>query len=166
MHTRNFLIAYTLWVIILFLLVLCAVGCTKTVKSVEYLTDTLHVTHERIDTIFVNHVRVDTINNLVFRHDSIYHRDSIFVHSRNDTVYIYKERWNTQFQIRHDTVYKHFTDTLVVFKTATQSDSTNHFSVDNHETVKVKRSWNWLSYFGFFCLLGGIALFFFFWQKK
>jgi uncharacterized protein YcfL len=43
-------------------------------------------------------IRVDTLRDSIFRTDSIYVLDSVFVMAKNDTII--KERWRTQIQYR------------------------------------------------------------------
>lgn len=43
-------------------------------------------------------IRVDTLRDSIFRTDSIYILDSVFVMAKNDTII--KERWRTQIQYR------------------------------------------------------------------
>ena len=54
----------------------------------------------------------NTSKEIITKHDSIYiyHRDSIFIKQKNDTVFI--EKWNTKIErlIKRDTVIK--TDTI------------------------------------------------------
>ena len=42
----------------------------------------------------------------VFQRDSILLHDSIYVKESGDSIYIYKERWNTKIVLKHDTLYK------------------------------------------------------------
>jgi len=59
------------------------------------------------DTVWQNHTA----------HDSIYVRDSVYVHewAAGDTVYLERTRWQTKFveRLRTDTVYKSRVDTVV-----------------------------------------------------
>ena len=87
--------------IILLTSIICSLGSCKHIEYVavpEYHTDTLYVSKTQ--------------------HDSIYVKDSIYVHewSKGDTVYIEQLRWQTKWRdrVRTDTVYKSHTDSVRV----------------------------------------------------
>ena len=91
-----------LLVILVVLICLLFVGCTKT----EYIT----VEKVRTDTLWQNHTK----------HDSIWVHDSIHVTDKGDTVRI--EKWHTKYveTEKHDTVYKARTDSVPVPYPVTQ----------------------------------------------
>jgi hypothetical protein len=86
----------------------------------------------------VNHVSTDTTKNIqtlqAITRDSvfIFKRDSIFIHAKNDTVFI--EKWRTEYQriIHHDTVHR--SDTVYQTKTDTLTET---------KTIEVKKPLNW-----------------------
>lgn len=49
--------------------------------------------------------------------DSIFERDSIYVHEKADTVYQYVEKWRTRYLYKTDTLYQVVRDTTVVKET-------------------------------------------------
>ena len=59
-------------------------------------------------------VRTEWRDRLAERRDSIYVHDSVYLHSRGDTVYL--ERWRTRFRdrLQRDTVYMHKVDSVYV----------------------------------------------------
>ena len=70
--------------IIILLIAIMASSCSP--RAIE----TIHV-H---DTTYIQKVQID----------SVYKRDSIYVHDKGDTVYIYKERWREKYKYLRDTV--------------------------------------------------------------
>ena len=146
------ILALIAWMFVLSVVYSILTGCTKTVKSVEYHYDTLTVYHEKKDTVVINTHKTDTIHEMSHHTDSVYVRDSVFVVQRSDTVYYYKERWNNNVQLRHDTLYKHHTDTLYIYKTIVQRDTVYHAIDDGNVVVKEKAKWNWLSWVGLMCI--------------
>ena len=144
--------------VLLFVLsvILSLIGCTKTVRSVEHYTDTLTVVHERTDTVVVQSYKTDTVHEYTHKSDSVYVRDSVYVIQMHDTLYYYKERWNNSVQLKHDTVYKHHVDTLIVYKYIQTADTANHSIDSNNMVVKEKKSWNWLSWVGLSCIVGSL----------
>lgn len=56
------------------------------------------------DSIYINKVQVD----------SVYHRDSIYVVDKGDTVFIYKDRYTYKYKDRTDTLYVTNTDSIQV----------------------------------------------------
>ena len=60
-------------------------------------------------------IRVDTLRDSIFRTDSIYVLDSVFVMAKNDTII--KERWRTQIQYRDRWHEVATTDTITKFVT-------------------------------------------------
>lgn len=150
-----------LYVILLMLLLcfayFCIAGCNRTVKNVvtthdtiievHFLHDTTNVQHTARDTVYVGHR--DTIRTYKVYHDSILVRDSVYVKEKGDSVYIYKEKWNTRVDIRHDTVYKAkadtvykcITDTQYIYRAVSSADSLKQSTDKQHEIVKQKRFW-------------------------
>ena len=139
----------------LLIVVLCFVSCTKTVKTNTETHDKLHVakTHTDTlisyqsarDTVYLSHT--DTVYKTDVRHDSIVTKDSVFVRERNDSVYVYKERWNTKivavrdtiYRSRTDTVYRNLIDTVTVYKTINNTDTINHLRDYTKSEVKEKK---------------------------
>lgn len=68
----------------------------------------------RMQYVPVQSIQTDSI--YIYRHtrDSIYHRDSIYVLQRNDTVYINKYKYLFVDKAVHDTLYIERTDTIRV----------------------------------------------------
>lgn len=140
------------WFFAIIVLSMLLFGCTKTVKSVSEVTDTLYVSKQQtvrhdsithsVDTIYLH--KIDTLLKTDVRHDSIVMRDSVYIRERGDSVYVYREKWNTKVDVRHDTVYHSKTDTVYRHKTDTiyiysqQSASDTIKSVSNETTTKVK----------------------------
>lgn len=56
------------------------------------------------DSIYINKVQVD----------SVYHRDSIYVVDKGDTVFLYKDRYIYKYKDRTDTLYITNTDSIQV----------------------------------------------------
>lgn len=56
------------------------------------------------DSIYINKVQVD----------SVYHRDSIYVVDKGDTVFLYKDRYIYKYKDRTDTLYVTKTDSIQV----------------------------------------------------
>ena len=83
-----------LLVVLFVLFLLC--GC----RSVKYVPVETVVT----DTTYINKVH----------RDSIYQRDSIYVHDRGDTVTIYRDRYLFVDKAVHDTLYINRTDSIRV----------------------------------------------------
>ena len=82
---------------ILLMLLLLSTGC----RSIQY------VPVEKVHTEYVN------------RTDSIYVKDSVFIHEKkvNDTIFIDRGRVQTKYVSKHDTINK--TDTIPIVKTVT-----------------------------------------------
>jgi PBP1b-binding outer membrane lipoprotein LpoB len=66
-------------------------------------------------TEYINNTEENTVSKIEYRdrfvHDSIYVRDSIYVHVKGDTIFNYIEKLNTRIVYKTDTIIK--TDTLV-----------------------------------------------------
>lgn len=78
------------------ILVICCMGC----RSVQYVPEDSF----RLDSVYINR----------FHTDSIYCRDSIFVHDRGDTVTVFKDRYIYKSLTRKDTLYISKTDSVSV----------------------------------------------------
>lgn len=156
------------------------VSCTKTVKNVVEKHDTTYVVSHDVDTFkqqssktdTIYKVRTDTIHEYNVYRDSILVKDSIYIKEKNDTLYIYKEKWNTRIIEKHDTLYKAKVDTLyktksdtvVIYRFREKNDSLYHNSSQDELVVKEKSTgWKvWLKLGGLFLLIfGGLWL----WQK-
>ena len=137
-------------------------GCSRTVKSVTEVHDTTEVTRHRTDTTervsartdTVKELRTDTVREISEKHDSVHVRDSVFVREKGDSVYIYKEKWNTKIVTIYDTVKEKSrdtvrvtrTDTLVVYRYVETDDSSRQVKDSDNKEVKEKRSsfsWFW-----------------------
>ena len=77
-------------------LVLAICSC----RSVKYVP----VEMVKHDSIYINKVQVD----------SVYHRDSIYVVDKGDTVFLYKDRYIYKYKDRTDTLYVTNTDSIHV----------------------------------------------------
>lgn len=69
-------------------------------RSVKYVP----VETVKHDSIYINKVQVD----------SVYHRDSIYVVDKGDTVFLYKDRYIYKYKDRTDTLYVTKTDSIQV----------------------------------------------------
>lgn len=189
LRNNNFVILIPL-IVVLVWLSFCFVSCNRTVKKVTEVRDTLHVYHQQTDSSLIEHVgqnieltkeqdsfvhiAKDTIIKTIFQRDSILLHDSIYVKEKGDSVYIYKERWNTKIVLKYDTLYKLKTDTvlkfrtdtliknnvdtLVVFKYINNKDSLYSSKENNKEILKEKKRYSWLKVVGallflYICLL-------------
>lgn len=167
------IIVIIIWMFILSVIYTLVTGCTKTIKNVVEVHDTTYVTQHHTDTLLqtivktdtIKSSRTDTIHEFKVVRDSLVVRDSIFVKEKGDTIYIYKERWNTHYlnndntnnKILHDTIWSHSHDTIYLYRSITDADTTNHTSISNHEVVKQKKSWTWLKISGWLIGIFGIA---------
>lgn len=77
-------------------LVLAICSC----RSVKYVP----VETIKHDSIYINKIQVD----------SVYHRDSIYVVDKGDTVFLYKDRYIYKYKDRTDTLYVTNTDSIQV----------------------------------------------------
>lgn len=165
------LLCMLLWAIVYNMLT----SCTKTAQKLVETHDTVYVERQSTDstvvqqrasdTVFV--ARTDTFVKTDVRRDSIVVKDSVYVREKGDSVYIYKEKWRTKVDIRHDTVFKartdtvyqSKTDTLTVYRFIERRDSTDISSSDREKVVKERRTFGWLKALGVFVLIfGGVAL--------
>lgn len=110
-------------IIILLVSAICLGGC----KSVEYVP--------------VPEVHTDTLYISKTKHDSIYVKDSIYVHEwvKGDTVYIEQLRWQTKWRerLRTDTIRESRVDSVAV----------------PYPVERVKTKTNYSGWFAFFALL-------------
>lgn len=168
--------------------VYCLVSCTKTVSEVVEKKDTVYVDHAERDSFGLYHngsmvtdasfrdssLRVvhDTVEKVAVQKDSVFVRDSVHVREKGDSVYVYKERWNTRLVVSHDTVLKVRTDTVMRMVTDTvlvvvkdtvrvwnhlaKADSTYMSKQDNEKVVKEKRGVPWLKILGTLLFLSGV----------
>ena len=91
--------------IIIVALILCSCGPTKYVP-VETI---------KIDTLYIAKLKVD----------SIYHRDSVYVETKGDSVTIYKEKYITKIEQLHDTIRSYGVDTVRIVITPSSESSKN-----------------------------------------
>lgn len=89
-------IIYVMKWIYCFLLISVFSSC----NSVKYVP----VETVKHDSIYINKVQVD----------SVYHRDSIYVVDKGDTVFTYKDRYTYKYKDRTDTLYVTNTDSIQV----------------------------------------------------
>lgn len=71
-------------------------GC----KSIQYVP----VETIKVDTTYISQIKID----------SIYHRDSIYVEHKGDTVYLSKYKYLYKYIEKHDTLWREKTDTIQV----------------------------------------------------
>lgn len=71
-------------------------GC----KSIQYVP----VETTKRDTTYISQIKID----------SIYHRDSIYVERKGDTVYLSKYKYLYKYIEKHDTLWREKTDTIQV----------------------------------------------------
>ena len=174
------------------ILVSFAAGCTKTVKDIVTTNDTIisnihkkdssgnYVSKKdsviiiKTDTVYKS--KTDTVYEVKYKQDSIWVRDSIFVKEKNDTVFYYKEKWNTKiiqlrdtvyksktdtvYRVKSDTVYKEKNDTVVIYRFI-ERDSSTYQSSDKSE-VKVKKKLSlkgWILYPLIILMIGAAVIF-------
>ena len=174
----------TIILLLLFMLLLAVVisivGCTRTTQKVTETHDTLFVGKSNNDTTLIKHlmqnketliqhdtvlkVQKDTVLKSITKKDSIIVRDSVFVKEKGDSVWVYKEHWNTKIIELHDTVhnsrtdtayqintnatFKLKTDTLVVYKFIERNDSVYGARSGKSKVVKENRTLSWLKLLG------------------
>lgn len=83
-------------IIVLILLAIMLYGC----KSTQYVP----VETIKRDTTYISQIKID----------SIYHRDSIYVEHKGDTVYLSKYKYLYKYIEKHDTLWREKTDTIQV----------------------------------------------------
>lgn len=178
-----------LFFMLLMMMAWCLSGCTRTVSEVVEKKDTVYVDHAERDSSGLYHngsmvtdasfrdssLRVvhDTVEKVAVQKDSVFVRDSVHVREKGDSVYVYKERWNTRLVVSHDTVLKVRTDTVMKIVTDTvlvvvkdtvrtwdhsaKDDSTFVSKQDNEKVVKEKRDVPWLKILGALLFLSGVV---------
>ena len=161
------LLCMLVWAVIYNLLT----SCTRTVEKSLVTHDTVFVAHHTADTANTQHkasdtvyvAKTDTFSKTEVRRDSVVIRDSVFVREMGDTLYIYKEKWRTKIDIKHDTVYKSKTDTVwqsktdtvVVYRSMERQDSTYQSKTDKEKQIKERRTLGWLKVLGVLALVFG-----------
>lgn len=83
-------------IIVLILLAIMLYSC----KSIQYVP----VETIKRDTTYISQIKID----------SIYHRDSIYVEHKGDTVYLSKYKYLYKYIEKHDTLWREKTDTIQV----------------------------------------------------
>ena len=83
-------------IIIIAIVALCFSAC----KSIKYVP----VETVKVDTTYISQTKID----------SIYHRDSIYVEHKGDTVYLSKYKYLYKYIEKHDTLWREKTDTIQV----------------------------------------------------
>ena len=83
-------------IIIIAIAALCLSAC----KSIKYVP----VETIKVDTTYISQIKID----------SIYHRDSIYVEHKGDTVYLSKYKYLYKYIEKHDTLWREKTDTIQV----------------------------------------------------
>ena len=146
-------------------------SCTRTVEKSVVTHDTVFVAYHTADTTNTQHkasdtvylAKTDTFTKTEVRRNSVFVRDSVFVREKGDSVFIYKEKWRTRIDVRHDTIYKAKTDTVGQSKTDTvtiyrfveRNDSAYQSKSDKEKVVKERRTLGWLKVLGVFALVLG-----------
>lgn len=181
-----------LYFILLTVIVSFSAGCTRTVKDIVTTNDTIiSNTHEKdssdnyvskkdsvviIKTDTVYESKTDTVYEVKYKQDSICVRDSIFVKEKNDTVFYYKEKWNTKivqlrdtvyksrtdtvYRTKSDTVYRENNDTVVIYRFIDRDSNTYQSSEKNEVKVKKKLSLNgWVLYPLIILMIGAAVIF-------
>ena len=83
-------------IIIITIAALCLSAC----KSIKYVP----VETIKVDTTYISQIKID----------SIYHRDSIYVEHKGDTVYLSKYKYLYKYIEKHDTLWREKVDTIQV----------------------------------------------------
>jgi hypothetical protein len=83
-------------IIIIAIVALCLSAC----KSIKYVP----VETVKVDTTYISQTKID----------SIYHRDSIYVEHKGDTVYLSKYKYLYKYIEKHDTLWREKIDTIQV----------------------------------------------------
>ena len=136
-------------------------SCTKTTQKLVTTHDTVYVAHSLIDSTYESNSahekdftsKTDTIIKTDIRHDTITLRDSVYVREKGDSLYIYKEKWRTKIDIRHDTIlkvktdtlYRTRTDTLTIIRYTDRTDSAYTASHNSQKQVRQRRTFPWWS---------------------
>ena len=131
----------------------CAAGIMKMLAITILLTSIICLLGgcKHIEYVTVPEVHTDTLYISKTQHDSIYVKDSIYVHewTKGDTVYVEQLRWQTKWRerLRTDTVRELRVDSVAV----------------PYEVIKTKT--NYSGWFAFFALLIVGAGAWFIWRK-
>ena len=104
---------------------------------------------KHIEYVTVPELHTDTLYVSKTQHDSVYVKDSIYVHewAKGDTVYVERLQWQTRWRerVRIDTVYRSRTDSVAV-----------PYRV---EVAKTKTNYSgWFAFFGLLAVGGGAVL--------
>lgn len=83
-------------IIIIAIAALCLSAC----KSIRYVP----VETIKVDTTYISQIKID----------SVYHRDSIYVEHKGDTVYLSKYKYLYKYIEKHDTLWREKTDTIQI----------------------------------------------------
>lgn len=159
------LLCMLVWAVIYNLLTSCTRTVEKslvahdTVLVAHHTTDTLNVQEKASDTVYV--AKTDTFTKTEVRRDSVVIRDSVFVREKGDSVFIYKEKWRTRIDIKHDTVYKaktdtvwqSKTDTVTIYRSMERQETTYQSKTDKEKQIKERRTLGWMKVLGVFALL-------------
>lgn len=73
----------------------------------------------------VETIKTDTMYIAKLKVDSVYHRDSVYVETKGDSVTIYKERYITKIEQLHDTIRSYGVDTVRIVITPSSESSKN-----------------------------------------
>ena len=82
------------------IIIAIAALCLSSCKSIKYVP----VETIKVDTTYISQIKID----------SIYHRDSIYVEHKGDTVYLSKYKYLYKYIEKHDTLWREKTDTIQV----------------------------------------------------
>ena len=82
------------------IIIVIAALCLSSCKSIKYVP----VETIKVDTTYISQIKID----------SIYHRDSIYVEHKGDTVYLSKYKYLYKYIEKHDTLWREKTDTIQV----------------------------------------------------
>lgn len=83
-------------IIVLMLLAIMLYGC----KSIQYVP----VETIKRDTTYISQIKID----------SVYHRDSIYIEHKGDTVYLSKYKYLYKYIEKHDTLWQEKVDTIQI----------------------------------------------------
>lgn len=83
-------------IIIIAIVALCLSAC----KSIKYMP----VETVKVDTTYISQIKID----------SVYHKDSIYIEHKGDTVYLSKYKYLYKYIEKHDTLWREKTDTIRV----------------------------------------------------
>lgn len=101
-------------------------------------------------------VRVDTVRVIQRTADTIRQRDSIIIDRAGDTIRIRQVQWRDRVSIIHDTITAYHTDTVVISKEATTTQT----------TTEQRSTWrkliDWLAVIGTLALVAAVI----WWRTK